>query len=311
MLAPAIVDIASRIAAALPSEAREALARGAASLQYAFDRDRREATLANLAVIAASGARADLAAPGALRRTARRQFESHAASFLEHLAHARPDSRALRDGVRWGGTERLYAAVAGGRGAVICVSHVGNWEMAGLALARLGLVVHVVTGVQWHRAFTGVARALKERARIRVSTPADGFTPLLATLRSGGLAVLLVDGDVYSRALPVRFFGRSVPFPAGPAILARRTGAALLHAHAERLGRDRWRFCFDGLDLPDPARGLADDLGRLTQRAAEVQERNIAAHLGQWGIFRPMFTAAPRGAGAVVPPAPAKGSRAA
>jgi KDO2-lipid IV(A) lauroyltransferase len=185
--------------------------------------------------------------------------------------------------------ELLYAALERGRGAVVCIAHLGNWETAGLALARLGHHLHVVTGVQLHRSLTGAARALKERARIRVSTPEDGFAPLLATLRAGGLVALLVDGDVATRALPARFFGQEVPFPIGPALLARRSGSALLHGHAERTGPDRLLVSFDGLDRPDRALTVAEDLRRLTARVAAAQERNIAAHLTQWCIFRPLF----------------------
>jgi KDO2-lipid IV(A) lauroyltransferase len=298
MLAPVILDIACRTASALPPGAREVVARGIAALQYRLDGRRRRAVLANLSAIAASGARPGLEDPRVRDRTAREQFAGYLAFLLEHLAHRRLDAPALPERIRWSGMERLYAALGRGRGAVVSVAHLGNWEMAGLALARLGFAVHVVTGVQWHPALTGTARALKERARIRVSTAGDGFLPLLATLRAGGLVVLLVDGDVYSRALPARFFGRAVPFPAGPAILARRSGAALLHAHSERCGGDRWRVSFDGLDVPDRGLPVEEDLRRLTSRAAAAQERNIAALLEQWCIFRPMFPEVRDAAGA-------------
>jgi KDO2-lipid IV(A) lauroyltransferase len=172
---------------------------------------------------------------------------------------------------------------------VVSVPHLGNWEIAGLALARMGFAIHVVTGVQFHRLLTRQARAMKEAARIGVSTVAEGSRPLLATLRAGGLVILLVDGDAFARALPARFFGRLVPFPAGPALLARRTGAPLLHAHAERTGPDRFLVAFDGVDRPDPALPLAADLRRLTTRTAAALERNITAHVDQWCIFRPLF----------------------
>lgn len=101
--------------------------------------------------------------------------------------------------------------------------------------------------------------------------------------------VLLVDGDVYARAVPAPFFGRRVPFPAGPALLARRSGAPVLHAHTERNGTDRLLISFDGLDAPDRTLPLTEDVTRLTARVAAAQERNIAAHVDQWCIFRAIF----------------------
>lgn len=288
MIAPPALDFVFRFASALPPGARGRLARGLAAIRYRTDRPRREAVRANLRVLAAT-ARPDLADPVALDRTARAMFRSYHLFLFEYLAQRRLVQGPPASRVRVQGMELLYRALAHGCGAVVSVPHLGNWEIAGLALARLGFTIHVVTGVQFHPLLTGAARAMKEAARIRVSTASDGYRPLLATLRAGGLVILLVDGDVFARAVPASFFGRRVPFPAGPALLARRTGAPLLHAHAERTGPDRFLIAFDDVDRADPALPLAEDLRRLTTRTAAAQERNIAAHVDQWCIFRPLF----------------------
>jgi len=248
---------------------------------------RREAVLANLGQIARAG-HPRLERPADRERCARSVFRSYHRQVLEFLAQRSLTRAAWDAGFRFEGMEVLYRAAAAGRGAVIAATHLGNWELAGLALARFGFHVHVVTGTQWNPLLHGAVRELKERAGIAVSTPEDGFRPLLASLRRGGLVVLLVDGDVYTRGLPARFFGRAVPFPAGPALLARRAGAPLLHAHAARAGGGH-RVVFDGADLPDPALPLEQDLARLTARVAAAQERNIAAQVEAWCIFRPFF----------------------
>ncbi len=146
-----------------------------------------------------------------------------------------------------------------------------------------------MTGVQFHARLTGLARLLKERERILVTTPREGFGPLLRTLRRSGIVVLLTDGDVFVRSLTAEFFGRPVPFPVGPALLARRSGAALLHAHAERGPGGRHVVAFDGVEWPEPELPLKQDLLRLTRRVARAQEETIAAHLDEWCIFRPLF----------------------
>jgi hypothetical protein len=45
----------------------------------------------------------------------------------------------------------------------------------------------------------------------------------------------------------------------------------------------------DGAEFPRPELTVKEDVGRLTRRVAECQERVIAAHLDQWCIFRPVF----------------------
>ena len=100
--------------------------------------------LANLAQIAASGHPA-LTSARARERTARRMFESLPLSWIEYFAEARADGGGRSPSFR--GAELLYRALVRGRGAVIAAPHLGSWELAGLALARLGLEVHAVSGV--------------------------------------------------------------------------------------------------------------------------------------------------------------------
>jgi len=258
-----------------------------ADVEYLLNPVRRAAVLANLAEIARTGHPA-LQLPADRAREARSVFRSYHRHLAEFLAQRRLTGAAWDHAFRFEGAEHLYRAAAAGRGVVIAASHLGNWELGALALARFGFRAHVVTGTQWSPLLHAAVRKLKERSGVAVSTPADGFRPLLATLRDGGLVVLLVDGDVYTRGRTAPFFGRAVPFPSGPALLARRAGAPLLHAHA---ARRRGGHCvvFDGVDAPDPALPLDRDLDRLTARVAAAQERNIAAQVGAWCIFRPFF----------------------
>ena len=282
MIESLLVEAALALAPALPHRTADSLVRLTSGLDYALAAGRRRAVQSNLDRILGPG-RPDR------DRTARAIFESYHRFVLEYLAQRTLDARALETRFRFQGMENLYAALARGRGAVLSAPHVGNWELGGLAIARLGFRVHVVTGVQFHTRLTGLARLLKERERIRVSTPRDGFRPLLRTLRDSGLVVLLTDGDVFVRSLTTEFFGRPVRFPVGPALLVRRSGAALLFAHAARRPEGGHRVLFDGFELPRPDLPLREDLLRLTRLIAAAQERIIAAHLDQWCVFRPLF----------------------
>ena len=300
MIQSLLLTAALKLAPSLSEPAIDSLARATSSLEFAFSSKRRKAVESNVAWITESGRLPGNAPP--VRHTARAIFESYHRFLLEYLSQRSLGSLALDLKFRFEGMELLYEALSLGRGAVVAAPHVGNWELGGIAMARLGHRVHVVTGVQFHPRLTGAARALKGRERILVSTPEEGFRPLLRTLRQGGIVVLLTDGDVFVRSLDTEFFGRRVPLPVGPALLARRARAPILFAHAERRpgtaagrngGARRTAAChvvsFDGVALPDPALPVKDDLLRLTRRVAEHQERTILAHLDTWCIFRPFF----------------------
>jgi KDO2-lipid IV(A) lauroyltransferase len=272
-----------RAASAVPIRWRASAAAGLAAIDRAVSVARREGLRENLDRLAAWGH--PLAGGAADRaRLERAIFRSYHRGFLDYAAAGEARGPGA---LRIAGAERLYRALAAGRGAVVTAPHLGSWERAGLALARRGFRLHVVTGVQFHAAVTAAERHRKERARISVSTPEEGFLPLLRTLRAGGIVVLLADGDVRTRSVPIRFFGAPTPMPLGPANLARRAGAPIVHAYTIRDG-DGDLVVFESVDAPDPRRAHAEDLARLTEGMARAMERAIAAHPAEWCIFRPL-----------------------
>ncbi len=278
-----LLDTLCRLAASLSPNGRRRLAAALAEADRALSAGRREGLRSNLGLLAAWG-HPRARTPAGRASLERSIFRSYHLGVLEYAAAM----GAAPGRTRLCGTERLYRALAAGRGAVVTAPHLGGWETAGLVLARLGFRIHVVTGgVQYHAAVTGAVRGRKEASRIAVSTPADGFLPLLATLRAGGLVVLLADGDVARRSIPVRFFGAAARLPAGPALLARRARAPIVHAYATREPGAAARIVFDSSDAPDPSLPLDRDLARLTEGVARALERAIAARPEEWCIFRP------------------------
>ena len=123
------------------------------------------------------------------------------------------------------------AALADGRGVVLALPHMGNWDLAGAWV--------VVTRVP----FTTVAERLKPeklfdrfvayREGLGMEVlPLTGGAGTLGTLakrlRAGGLVCLVGDRDLSASGVQVDFLGEATRMPAGPAALAVQTGAALL-----------------------------------------------------------------------------------
>jgi KDO2-lipid IV(A) lauroyltransferase len=94
-----------------------------------------------------------------------------------------------------------------------------------------------------------------------------------------------VDGDVYQQGVEVEFFGRPYSFPAGPGVLAQRTGAQVICGYCERVSPGRFRIV---IEKPlDPAAFATT--AALNQAVAATIEQHIRGHLDQWCIFRPMW----------------------
>jgi len=270
--------------AGLPTRLGYLLADLFAGLHWHGFPSRRHSVMANLAVILPRSARRDRAKVGQsiMRAYNRMLFEFFR---LPHLSR-----EELLGAVEVEGREHLDQAVARGRGVIITCSHVGNWELAAVVVAHWGYVLHAVAGVQLSRWLTPAVRETKSELSIHTVSPEDGFRKLLRALERNELIALMVDGDIYSHGVQVEMFGRETRFPAGPGVLAQRTGALIVPGICERVGPGRFRIQIE--PALDPA--AFPTTAALSQALATVTEGHIRSHVDQWCIFRPLWEPAPQ-----------------
>jgi predicted LPLAT superfamily acyltransferase len=194
------------------------------------------------------------------------------------------------------GEDRLEAAIDG-TGAILLMSHLGNWEMAARLLMqqRQDLRLLLYMGVKEKE---GVERTQKEelrRAGVTVIGVDQGdSSPFAAVdgirlLQAGGLVSMT--GDVLwrrdQRRLPVTFCGRRAWVPEAPFVFALVSGAPIYAFFAFRTGAHRYRFV-----LPEPfavraasraERGAA--VAEAAQRYAALLEAALRAHPFEWYHF--------------------------
>jgi KDO2-lipid IV(A) lauroyltransferase len=249
------------------------------ALHYWCFPERRHAALANLAVILPRASRRDRV------RIAQRMMRSYNRMMFEFFRLPHLSREELLASVEVVGREHLEQAAARGRGTILASSHIGNWELGGVMVAQMGYTLHAVAGVQLGRWLTGAVRETKSELSIHTVSPEDGFRKLLRALEHNDLVALVVDGDIYQHGVEVEFFGRPYNFPAGPGVLAQRTGALVVCGYGERVGPGRFRIV---LEAPlDPAN--FPTVAALNQAVAGIVEGHIRSHLDQWCIFRPMW----------------------
>jgi lauroyl/myristoyl acyltransferase len=269
--------------AGMPLRVGYALATLLTEFHFRFFPNRRHAALANLAA----------AMPGSTRRdrvrVARRMMRSYNSMLFEFLRLPHLGRDELLRAVEVVGREHLENAVARGRGVIIASSHLGNWELAGVVLAHWGYALHAVAGVQLSRWLTPAVREAKTELAIHTVSHEDGFRRLVRALEHNDLVALMVDGDLYQHGVTVEFFGRETRWPAGPGVLAQRTGALVISGYCLRLGPGRFRIVLE--PALDPA--AFPSTAALNAAVAAAAERHIREHLDQWCIFRPIWDASP------------------
>ena len=183
----------------------------------------------------------------------------------------------------------LRDAHAAGRGTILALPHMGNWDHAGAWL--------VLTGVP----FTTVAERLKPAELYDMFVAFReglGFEVIAATggeqapsevlaerLRAGGMLCLLADRDLTPSGVPVNFFGAQATMPAGPAALALRTGAALIPTTLWYSGdavRGAWE-AHTAAPVPHT------DVPTMTQAMADAFAAGIAAHPADWHMLQRLW----------------------
>lgn len=197
---------------------------------------------------------------------------------LARRAHRETGKAALEAGFLWHGDADvvlgkvrgvegealLRAALAGGRGVLLALPHLGSWEMVGLHVSQ----AHPMTSLYrppLSPALDPVMRAGRGRFGNRlVPTDAGGVRALYQALGRGEIVAVLPDQvPAPGSGVLAPFFGIEVPTAVLLARLAQRTGAAVLFAYAERLPRGAGFRLHYG--------PLLTDLGALLPQAAAAR----------------------------------------
>jgi phosphatidylinositol dimannoside acyltransferase len=208
------------------------------------------------------------------------------------------------------GDEAVRTTLASGRGVVMALGHLGNWDHAG-AWAALTLAP-VTTVAERLRPEALYLRFLAFRQRLGMEIlPLTGgndvYGVLARRLRDGGFVPLLADRDLTARGVTVRFFGETARLAAGPAALALDTGAAL-HPVTIRYRRLPGRGPAWGIvirfhpEVEVPAAGDREArIAAMTQVCADTLAAGIAADPQDWHMLQRVFEADLRPARASVP----------
>ncbi|MER7485435.1 phosphatidylinositol mannoside acyltransferase [Streptomyces sp. NPDC126497] len=125
----------------------------------------------------------------------------------------------------------LTDGMAAGRGVVLALPHLANWDLAGAwVTTKLGIPFTTVAERLKPETLYDRFVAYREGLGMEVLPHSGGaaFGTLARRLRDGGLVCLVADRDLSASGVEVGFFGETARMPAGPALLAQHTGARLL-----------------------------------------------------------------------------------
>ncbi|MDV9188557.1 phosphatidylinositol mannoside acyltransferase [Streptomyces sp. SR27] len=186
----------------------------------------------------------------------------------------------------------LQEGLAAGRGVVLALPHLANWDLAGVWVTR-SLGVPFTTVAERLKPETLYDRFVAYRESLGMEvlphTGGSAFGTLARRLRAGGLVCLVADRDLSASGVEVSFFGDTARMPAGPAILAQQTGAQLLPVTLWYDDTPVMRGRIHApVDVPESGT-RAEKTSVMTQALADAFAGGIADHPEDWHMLQRLW----------------------
>jgi KDO2-lipid IV(A) lauroyltransferase len=179
----------------------------------------------------------------------------------------------------------LLDAMAAGKGAIVTLPHVGNYDHAAAYFCGKG--AKLVTVAEHLKPEALFKKFMAYRAAFGMEAlPLDGrVIPTLALrLKAGCVVALAADRDLSRSGINVNFFGGPARMPAGPAVLALKTQAPLLYA---MVSYTEAGIHIDFEKVPMPTHGSeSEKIAAIIQSSADLFAKGIAAHPQDWHMMQ-------------------------
>lgn len=189
------------------------------------------------------------------------------------------------------GLEHVDRALEKGRGIVLTLPHMGNWDAAGHWLCikgyRMTAVAEELKPQSVFELFLRHRRALG-MGIVPLSTTANVGPKLVELLGENQIITLVADRDLTGRGVVVEMFGAPRRLPAGPAYLSLSAGTPLsvCAVFTTPIG---WHTII-GPPVEIERRGvMREDVTALTKVIAAGFERYIASSPPDWHMFQPAW----------------------
>jgi KDO2-lipid IV(A) lauroyltransferase len=193
----------------------------------------------------------------------------------------------------------MFANLKAGRGVVLALPHMGNFEQAGAWVVGRGAgsfttVMERLKPESVYESFVRFRESLgMEVLPLTGKTGMTGnhgpFGILAQRLRAGNLVCLVSDRDLKESGVEVEMFGEKARI-AATAALAVHTGAALMPVATWFEGEDWGAHIYEEIEVPEEGtRG--EKIAAMSQQLARVFETAIAEHPQDWHMLQRVFTA--------------------
>jgi KDO2-lipid IV(A) lauroyltransferase len=180
------------------------------------------------------------------------------------------------------GLEHFEKASAKGKGVIFLTCHLGAFDLQVTNMALRGLKPNIIgTTLKDPRLNDLLVNYRNAYGAIAIERGKETFR-LIKALKLGGAVAILIDQDTKVKSVFVDFFGMKASTPVGAAVLALKTGAAIVPTFIH-LGSDNKQHMeiFPELEVTNTGHEEVDVVTN-TQRFTHLIEQQIRKYPDQW-----------------------------
>lgn len=245
---------------------------------FIISKNRRRIALKNIEIAQRGG----LQLPTAPKETACMHFMALGRSFAE-LSMLLLGRRSIMSDIAFEGIENYKEAKLKGKGILFITGHCGNWELLPIATSWRGFTLSIVARPLNNPYLNKALEGLRSKFGNKVIYKSGAVREIIGTLKRGEDVGILIDQSVVEdEAVITEFFGEKVYSMKIPALLAIKTGAVVLPAFVNYLGKGKHRIWI-GEEIKLVATGnIEEDVVFNTQQFSDYIERYIKENPTEW-----------------------------
>ena len=180
----------------------------------------------------------------------------------------------------------LRDPIATKQGCIIALPHAGNWDHAAAYFCSTGITLTAVVEKLKPEAIFKKFLAYRQSIGIEAISHKEKTMPILMErLNQGKLIALVADRDMSRNGIEVNFLGGIAKMPAGPAILALKTGSPLVTAYIRYLEKGI-EITFDEIIKLPVAGSEEEQIKIITQSMADNFAKRIKDSPVDWHMLQ-------------------------
>jgi len=221
-------------------------------------------------------------------------------SFVEMLMLPRlMDRGQIEHFTRFEGFEVVDEVRRRGRGLIVVIGHLGNWEVIGLAICKAGYRLNSLARPIENPWLDRYLTRFRTQTGQKLIPKHHALGEMVRVLQRNEILIVQVDQNARSAGVMTEFFGRPASTHRSPAILSLKYGTPIVVATIYREG-GLHRCALGTPLLPENYRSAADPVLALTQAYTAQFEAGVRAHPEQWFWVHDRWKAAEKAAEATV-----------